>query len=168
MSFVEFERAIVSPALKRVANHWNEVRGSNLLPAWNAIHPAAIAHQLPLVWSYNYDRASDLFTGRLSGDHIDRIFGRNLKGVPMAELYPVADFRRFFDRSKRVVCEPTFFRGEGMVFTHLDRYGHGERIMMPMAADGATGDGVFGATEYEAIYGAPAAHHAEVESWFPL
>ena len=168
MSFQTFEQAISSPALKQVANHWNEVRGSNLLPAWNAIHPAAIAHQLPLVWSYNYDRASDTFTGRLSGDQIDRIFGRNVKGVPMTELYPANEFRRFFERLKRVVCEPAFFRGEGMVFTHLDRYGHGERIVLPMTTDGATGDGIFGATEYEWSFGEPDAHHAEVETWFSL
>lgn len=168
MSFQTFAQAISSPALKQVANHWNEVRGSKLLPAWNAIHPAAIAHQLPLVWSYNYDRASETFTGRLSGDQIDRIFRRNLKGVPMAELYPAGDYRRLFERLKRAVCEPAFFRGEGMVFTHLDRYGHGERIVLPMTTDGATGDGIFGATEYQTVWGDSTEHQAEVESWFSL
>lgn len=168
MSFEAFERSIRSRALKRVANHWNAARGSNNLPGWNAIKPSAIVAQLPMIWMYNYDRRSDSFTGRLSGDHIDRIFGRNLKGVPMTELYPASEYRQLFERTKRVVCEPAFFRGDGMVFRHMDRYGQGERIMLPMASDGVTGDGVVGATEYTSIAGEPAAAHAEVESWFSL
>ena len=144
------------------------MRGSNLLPAWNAIHPGAIAHQLPLVWSYNYDRASDTFTGRLSGDQIDRIFGRNLKGVPMLNFILSMISATFSTVRSVWSAESAFYRGEGMVFRHFDRYGHGERIIMPMAADGATGDGIFGPTEYEWSFGEPDAHHAEVESWFSL
>ena len=91
MSFKEFEQAIVSPGLKRVANHWNEARDANRMPSWKAIQPKAIAAQLPLVWVYDYNRAAKQFTGRLSGDQIDRMFGKNLKGVPMSDLYPAAD-----------------------------------------------------------------------------
>jgi len=168
MSFQDFERSIVSDALRQVALHWNEARGSNALAAWSAIKPAAIAAQLSLVWSYNYDRASDSFTGRLCGNSIADAFGRNIKGVPMRELYPADDFQHLFARSKRVVCEPAFYRGEGMVFTHLEKFGHGERIMMPMASDGTTGDGVFGATQYQSVWGKPSDRHAEEESWFSL
>lgn len=168
MSFVEFERAIVSPALKRVANHWNAARGFRRMPSWKAIQPKAIAAQLPLIWSYDYNRATGTFTGRLSGDQIDRIFGRNFRGVPMIDLYPAANFQRSFERTKRAVCEPALYRGEGMVFRHLDRYGQGERIMLPLARDGQTGDGILGATKYQTMIGAPTGHHAEVESWFSL
>jgi hypothetical protein len=168
MSFEAFERAIVSPALKRVALHWNGTRGKARLPVWGAIRPAAIASQLPLVWSYSYDRGSDTFRGRLSGNFIDQVFGRNLKGVPMAELYTPCDYPRFFARSKRVVCEPAFYCGEGMVFAHKDRYGQGERIMMPMSSDGLTGDGFFAATDYRAIEGRPDQHRPETGTWFSL
>ena len=168
MSFEQFERAIKSTALRRVALHWNEVRGANKLPAWNAIRPAAIASELPMVWSYDYDRATDTFTGRLSGDAIDQIFGRNIKGVPMRELYPASDYLRLFERTKRVVCDPVLYRGEGMVFTHKGRYGLGERIMMPMGNDGTKGDGIFGATEYQVTLGEASEHRPEAESWFQL
>lgn len=168
MSFEEFEQAIASPALKRVALHWNEIRAAGGLPIWSVIRPAAIASQLPLVWSYSYDQGSDTFRGRLSGNFIDQIFGRNLKGVPMSELYAPCDYPRFFARSKRVVCEPALFRGEGMVFAHKERYGQGERILMPMSSDGVTGDGFFAATDYRAIDGRPDQHSPEVGSWFSL
>ena len=166
MSFKEFEQAIASPGLKRVANHWNEARGANRMPSWKAIQPKAIAAQLPLVWVYDYNRAAKQFTGRLSGDQIDRMFGKNLKGVPMSDLYPAAYFQRLFDRSKRCVCEPALYRGEGIVFRHLDRYGQGERIMLPLARDGQTGDGILGATKYQTMVGRPTVNMEEVESWF--
>ena len=168
MSFEGFDHAIMSPALRRVALHWNDLRGAGRLPIWSAIRPATIASQLPLVWSYSHDRSSDTFRGRLSGDFIDQFFGRNLKGVPMSELYARCDYPRFFERSKRVVCEPAFYLGEGMVFAHKDRYGQGERIMMPMSSDGETGDGFFAATDYRAIEGRPDQHRSEVGAWFSL
>src|SRR5690349_19775003 len=61
MSFEQFQRAIVSPALKNVAAHWNAVRGPRFMPAWPDIKPAAIAPQLPIVWSYRYDWNHDAF-----------------------------------------------------------------------------------------------------------
>jgi len=43
----------------------------------------------------------------------------------------------------------------GQVLIHTQRYGQGERIIMPLAADGVQGDGVFGATEYSMTPNAP-------------
>jgi hypothetical protein len=168
MSFEAFERAIGSPALKRVALHWIEIRGAGRLPVWTAFRPATIAIRLPLVWSSAYDRGSDKFKGRLSGNFIDQAFGRNLRGVPMSDLCAPCDHPRFFERSKRVVCEPAFFCGEGMVFAHKDRYGQGERVMMPMSSDGMTGDGFLAATDYRAIEGRPDCRRPEVGKWFSL
>ena len=168
MSFQAFEQAISSPALKHVACHWNEVRGPNKMPPWKSINPRTISAQLPLIWSFKYNRATNTFIGRLSGDQIDRIYARNIKGVPMSELPPAADYARLFERTKRVVCEPAFFKGDGMVFSHLDRYGQGERIMLPIGADGLTGDGVLGATIYQTMLGRSKGHHSEDESWFSL
>ncbi|HEY2034212.1 MAG TPA: PAS domain-containing protein, partial [Rhizomicrobium sp.] len=124
--------------------------------------------ELPIVWSYKYDRVADTFTGRLSGERIAEIFGRNIRGVPMREIYPAKDYDRLFARSKRVTCEPAFYHGIGVVFRHLERYGQGERIMLPLADDGATGDGFLGATIYLAHYGEPDENDSETERWFSL
>ncbi len=168
MSFQEFEQAIMSPALKHVAEHWNNARGARAMPSWNDIQPSQIAAELPIIWSYKYDRTADAFTGRLAGDQIAKIFGKSFRGIPMAEIYPDKDFWRLFVRSKRVVCEPALYRGEGMVFSHVDHYGHGERIMMPLASDGIVGDGILGATKYQSVGGPPATDLLEREVWFSL
>jgi hypothetical protein len=73
-TFADFERSITSPALKRVASHWNVARGDRLVPAWPDIKPASIASELPIIWYYSYDPANDQLTGRLAGDRIIQMF----------------------------------------------------------------------------------------------
>jgi len=148
MSFDAFERAIVSPALKAVALHWNQARGAGRMPAWSDIRPAAIVAHLPIIWSYRYDSTSDTFTGRLAGENITAIFGKSFRGLPMTEAYPESEYPALFARQKRTILEPAFMHGFGIVFGHLNRYGTGERVVMPLADDHEHGDGIFGATEY--------------------
>ncbi len=138
------------------------------MPGWSDIRPAQIAGQLTIIWSYVYDRSADAFTGRLAGSRIEQKFGKSFKGVPMKELYPEKDYDRLFDRAKRVVCSPELYRGEGMVFQHLNLFGYGERIMLPLADDGVHGDGVFGATDYQAFRSMGTTPHLETDSWFAL
>jgi hypothetical protein len=170
MSFEAFERAIELPALRAVAHHWHEARGTRRLPGWSDIKPAAIAAQLPIVWAYRYDRESDSFTGRLAGEHIVAIFGKSIRGLPMTEAYPKEEYPALFARSKRVVVEPAFMRGHGVVFRHLGRNGLGERIVMPLADDGVTGDGILGATEYNFLSEPTHANivAGEILQWFRI
>ncbi len=170
MSFRDFEGAIVSPALKSVARHWNEVRGTRRMPAWSDIKPAAIAAHLPIVWSYRYDRETDTFTGRLAGERITAVLGKSIRGVPMIDAYPESGYPALFARHRRVVLEPAFLRGHGVVFEHFGRFGLGERITMPLADDGEHGDGIIGATEY-GVTAEPTREMlstGEVLEWFAL
>ena len=48
-----------------------------------------------------------------------------------------------------VVTELGFMYGTGMMFAHMGRTVVGERIVMPLAEDGARGGGIFGATLYQ-------------------
>jgi hypothetical protein len=170
MSFEAFERAIVSDELKSVARHWNEARGTHKMPAWVDIKPNAIAAQLPIVWAYKYDPATDSFTGRLAGERITAIFGKSIRGLPMTDAYPGSEYPALFARTKRVVVEPAFMRGHGIVFRHLNRTGTGERIVLPLADNGEQGDGVIGATEYS-LTAEPTREElaaGEILEWFAL
>ncbi len=168
MSFTDLFRAIESEPLKAIAQHWNEARGAKLLPAWHDIQPSHIAGQLKLIWVYKYDRATELFTGRLAGNVIEAVFGKSFRGTPMQELYPASDYDWLHGRAKRVVSEPALFRGDGKVFRHFERIGRGERIILPLADDGRQGDGILGATVYELNTGAAPPPARENESWFGL
>ncbi len=159
---------IKSPALKGVARHWAEARGGRLMPGWNDIRPSRIANHLPVVWAYSYDRASDSFTGRLAGDRIEAVFGKSFRQTPLSEIFPPGQYEDVFLRAKRVINEPAMCRGEGLVFKQLDRYGYGERIILPLASDGVHGDGLLGCTEYhsiECLYD-PSVEH--IDEWYSL
>lgn len=148
MSFESFLASIEAPALREVAQHWQRARGAGRMPGWKDIDPAAIARHLPIVWSWKYDRHADAFTGRLAGEEITEVFGKNLRGVPMKEFFADWHYDLIFSRHRRVVTEPAFAHGVGPVFIHAGRSGTGERIILPLAADGAQGDGILGATVY--------------------
>ena len=168
MSFSAFEQSIESHALKRVAHHWNEVRGARAMPGWTSLRLSQIEKLMPIIWAYRYDRAADRFIGLQAGVNIEQIFGRTITGTPMEELYPAKDYPRLFERAKRVACGPGFYRGIGMVFSHLDHSGNGERIMLPLASDGVHGDGVLGATVYQFFLGARVEAVAEHDNWYEL
>jgi hypothetical protein len=149
LNFGLFQQSITSPDLKIIAAHWDEARGTRLMPAWNDIRPSAIARQLPIVWCYVYDPVDDEFTGKLAGEAMTRIFGKSLKGVRMSELQTAFDYPRLFTRAKRVVCEPAVFHGHGLVFKQQEQYGHGESVMLPLSTDGVNGDAMLGGTDFK-------------------
>lgn len=141
------------------------------MPGWIDIRPSAIAAQLPLLWAWKYDAATDAFTGRLAGDAIEAIFGRSFRGAAMTDLFAPDEYMRMFARHRRVVMGPHLFHGSGVVFRHLDRFGTGERIIMPLSDTGAGCDGIFGATVYDTAEGVlpdDLAEAREVEEWFEL
>jgi len=119
------------------------------MPGWSDIDPTAIASDLSIVWSWKYDRDSDSFIGRLAGEDIIQAFGESLRGKRMEDFFAKRQYDSVATRHKRVVAEPAFSHGSGAVFVHAERYSQGERIIMPLAADGIHSDGIFGATVYD-------------------
>ena len=146
--FDAFIDAIASPALRKVALHWNEARGTRRMPAWRDIDPAAIAPQLPMVWSYKHDSKTDEFIGRLAGDRIEQVFGRSLRGARLSELHSAEAYAWVSRLCKRVITEPALYKYAGPIFIQLNHYGSGERIILPLSSDNVTSDGILGATEY--------------------
>jgi hypothetical protein len=151
MSFQSFFNSIQSEALRVLARQWASARGSRRMPAFRDIDPIGIGRHLRYVWAWRYDRASESFTGRLAGEEIDRAFGKSLRGMKMAEFYTPDVYAVVFPRHQRVVTEPSFFHGTGMVFARMGYTMGGERISLPLSEDGSTGDGIIGGTYYTAL-----------------
>jgi hypothetical protein len=57
---------------------------------------------------------------------------------------------------------------QGAVLEHIDRYGQGERIMMPLSDNGLSGDGLLGVTAYAPTQKNRAAPEAPPVGWFDL
>lgn len=168
MSFGAFHDSIESADLRAVANQWERARGSQPFPAWSDINPSAISRQLKVVWAYSYDAVLGEFVGRLGGDVITQIFGRNLRGLRLSDLGHRINAGLAVMRSKRVMTEPALFRGRGRIVDSNGYQGFAERIVMPLSDNGVIADGIFGATEYKAERLATPDPLAEIENWFSL
>jgi hypothetical protein len=170
MSFQEFLASIEHADLRHVAEHWATARGAKRMPAWRDIDPLQMPKQLPIVWSWRYDRRSGEFFGRLAGEAIEAIFGKSFRRAKMEKLFPPDQYPTIYERHQKVVLDPCLCRGSGRVFRHLDRFGLGERVIMPLAEDGQNGDGLFGATIYTvvAIGGEAAEQYREDVAFYDL
>jgi hypothetical protein len=174
MSFEAFLQAVASPDLRAIAEHWLAARGEKAMPAWGDIDPVAIGRRLRFVWAWKYDRDTDSFTGRLAGEDIVRAFGKSPRGQPMTDFFAPAVYRVFFPWHQRVVQAPAFMHGAGKVYSRVERNFTGERIMLPLAEDGEHGDGILGATIYQAVGSEPVPDRGAVDfdnetiAFFPL
>ncbi|WP_395022129.1 PAS domain-containing protein [Dongia sp.] len=151
MSFEAFFQAIQSEPLRVLAGQWAAARGGRRMPAFRDIDPVGIGRHLRYVWAWKYDQAADSFLGRLAGEEIDRAFGKSLRGMQMDAFYAPNVYEVVFPRHRRVVTEPSFFHGTGMVFSRMGSSMTGERISLPLAEDGVVGDGIIGGTFYTSL-----------------
>ena len=167
----DFEQSIISPVLKVVAAHWLAVRRGREMPAWASLMPSALKLQLPFVWAYTYEAAKDSFTGRLAGERVSTIFGKNFHGLPMSEAQPADNFPSLFAKCKRVMTGPALYHGTGITFSHAGRTYAGERIIMPLENLETGEHGVFGATDFQSRFpddGQKINFDFEVEDWYPI
>lgn len=166
----DFEHSIISPVLKVVAAHWLAVRRGRQMPAWASLMPSALKQQLPYVWAYIYEPATDSFTGRLAGDRVSAIFGKNFHGLPMSEAHPTDDYPGLFAKCKRVLTGPSLYHGTGITSASAGKSYAGERIIMPLENVETGGQGIFGATDFPSSRFPGEAEkinfNTEVEHWF--
>jgi hypothetical protein len=169
-TFAAFENAISSASLKKVAQYWREICDGRRLPSWSDIRPSAIKSHLPIVWCYDYDIIEDDFIGRLAGQRITGLSNKPFKGTRLSELRPNDKYPRALIRARRVVQEPSLYRGQGLVYKTAESFGVGERVVMPLRQDGIQPAGIFGATEYRSIteWNSLPSNRGEYEQWFSL
>jgi hypothetical protein len=86
--FQTLEATIQSPALKAVFSHWLDVRGNRTMPAWRDIDAAVIGRHLPKVWAWRFDPALGTFIGRLAGEEITTVLGKEIRGRPLEQCFP--------------------------------------------------------------------------------
>jgi hypothetical protein len=148
MPIRKLQKSMESSRLRRVLEHWNEVRGDRLMPAWQDIRPGMIKAELPILWSYRYDPARNDFIGGLAGDAIQRLLGGPIKNASFERVLG-ADDRHLSTRAFRVLFEPAIFFGQGLLFREQARRCHGQRIMLPFSSEDGQMKGILGATDYK-------------------
>src|SRR5215469_16398119 len=71
---------IESPALRAVAQHWHEARGSKRMPSWTDLSTSALSSYFKMLWGLQYERETGDLTGQLLGDKIGKWVGPDFQG----------------------------------------------------------------------------------------
>ncbi len=145
--------------LRMLVEHWLDAAGDDAMPARTAIDPAKLKPVLPIVWLCDYLPEAATLRYRLAGDEINSLYRRNLRGVEMHTIFPEGRKAAPFNRVLAVARDGVVLHARGNVYTSREISGRGERIVLPLAADGRTPDSLIGAT---ALHWPREAHPPEV------
>ena len=149
-------------ATRDVLAWWQAARPADGLPGRRAIEPLAFPRALPHVWLCVHDARSADFRYSLSGEEIDAVFGRSLKGRPLAAMFAThASWRAVYETFSRVIREPAVYHGLGCIYRQLGRHRTGERLILPILDDAGTRSAILGVTVYES----PAPHKRPVQDY---
>jgi hypothetical protein len=167
--FQDLIDALESAALRTIAHHWHVVRGDRLMPAWTDLSSPILSPHFKLLWGFHYDRQADDFTGRLAGKNVVDWVGANFWGASLKEIHPPHIFRESHQLLSGVVGGPSAVRCSGRLFSAGGTIVMGERIALPLAADGKSCDAILGASDYDAppLSGPIELIHENVE-WFAI
>lgn len=146
--FETFLAAISSRSLREVARHWNKARAQKRMPSW-----ADITSLVPLphgnhLWCYRYDPRTQDFTGQMAGENLRKWINTSFwRGRPQ-DISSWSNYDEALQLMKKIVTTPLVFRSSGRLFKVSDQEVTGERIALPLADDGKSGDAIFGASDF--------------------
>jgi len=147
-SFETFLSRIESPALLAVALLWHEARGKRRMPSWDDLPSDALSPHAKLLWGFAYDPETGLFTVQLAGDRLKRWTDQQIDAGSLEDIRTRANHREIRKQLTRIITTPLVYRSSGRLFKVGDLTITGERICLPLAKDGKTGDAMLGASDY--------------------
>jgi len=168
-NFQNFGRAVTSPALRAIAEYWDQVRGHRLMPYWNDLSPSFLSPHFDRLWGFNYNPQTGAFIGMLAGKNVKDWLGTNFWGASLKDIHPPHIYSDAHQFLRKVVTMPAAGRCSGRLFVVGDKAITGERIALPMAANGIFPAGVLGASHYQGpIPPGPVELVVEGQEWFPI
>lgn len=141
--------AIKSPHLRILLEHYVEARGARRMPSRRDIDPLRLGPVLPIIWISDYEPAAGTFRYRLAGEKVAELWGAPVAGRLLSEFSPPERFAATNDTHLKVLRDEAALIASGAVFRCSGRVGLGERLILPLASDGVTADGLIGATHRE-------------------
>ena len=167
--FEKFEKKLSSRALRAIAGHWDNARVGRLMPGWDDLAPGVLERHFALLWGFQFEPSSQEFVGRLAGTHVKEWLGANFWGARLREIHPPPVYERAQLFLSKVLTVPAAGYCSGSLFTVAGHTVKGERIALPLASDGKTGEGVLGASYFEPTHAAgPVELVFENMEWFAL
>lgn len=149
MALADLLAELTDPRLRAFVSSWDAVRGNRLLPLWRDLDIAGMKHVLPYIWAWEYDRDSDVFTGKLAGEEIMSVIGRGFRGAKAHEFYTPAQYRAVHAWSRSVIVDRVGVVIAGQVYGHMGSGAIGQRVALPVALRGEDADVILGVTLFD-------------------
>lgn len=138
--------AIQSPQLHLLLDHYLEIRGGRRMPARRDIDATRLGPVLPIIWLSEFEPAAGTFRYRLAGEEVNEVFGRSVAGRLLSDFVFDDRFDATNENFLKVLREEAALLTNGPIYRCADRIAVGERLVLPLASDGVTADGLLGAT----------------------
>ena len=134
---------IVVPALRQLYGYWLSKRPDGALPRRADIDPTEFAAVLPQVFLMDVEPSPLRFRFRLIGTEVTRAAGRDHTGHYLDDPTVGADVATLAPQYRAVVERRRAMRFEQQSTWFEREFQRYEKIMMPLASDGATIDMLF-------------------------
>lgn len=140
--------------LRRLVAYWLDRRRGRTMPARRDIDPVDIPWVLPFIWLNDVvppATAADglRFRCRLAGEAINAVHRRSVRGLMLEDYVPADDLPVVTEQYSAVAQTPLVLHSTGRVYHRTRQYLVGERIVLPLSADGGgTVAVLLGATIY--------------------
>jgi hypothetical protein len=144
MSSNQLETDGWSPRIRALYDYWRAIQPSpGRLPGRRHFDPMAVPKLLPNIWLLDVLSDPLRFRYRLVGTYMVTAFGRDVTGLWFHEIYPqFGPGHPTYEDYKRLATERAVLwrRGRPIFALHIERCVALERIVLPLADDGATVD----------------------------
>ena len=137
----------------------NEREDGALLPEKSVVDPIDLgrAGLLPSIWLAEREANGD-FRYRISGEMVDRVFGRSLMGERISSCYPVDALRSTLGLWHRMLEQKLGFHSQALVYVKSGVPFKGERMSLPLVNENGEPKYIIGLTIYDDQASLPERH----------
>jgi len=118
------------------------------MPSWDDLPSATLAPHARRLWGFAYDPEAGIFTVRLVGERLKKGASQEFDAGQFEDIRTRANYSEIHQQLTKIITTPLVNRSSGRLFKIGDFTATGERICLPLAKDGKTGDGMLGASDY--------------------
>lgn len=140
-----------SDRIGRLFSYWTALRPDGGVPNIASFDPLEVPDLLPNLWMAAWQDEHEDFVYRVAGDAILTFHDRPMHRRRLHEIYPKPLARTLRDRFRLICAEPCLYHSRGTIYILINRYGVGERLILPFVDRDATTPVILGLTDYQVV-----------------
>lgn len=132
----------------RFFEYWDSLREPGCIPSQRVFDPVEIGPLLRNTWMARWSQEDQDFVYRLAGENILAASHHPMRHKPLSKIFDSGHAESVRHRYQVICATPLLHYSQGQIYSHIDRYGTGERLVLPLQdRDGRTTT-VLGCTVY--------------------